>query len=353
MFIFAFQGIIPKPKTQKKFLLFSINKMKNFEELRHIYQEYASKNGFQQYSPSQLYEPLDYILSLGGKQMRPLLLLLSYQLFDKKTFEEALPLAYAIELFHNFSLIHDDIMDDANLRRGQPVVHVKYGTNTAILSGDVMLVYAYQYLTKSGSAHLNQLIDVFNQTAIGVCEGQQMDMNFESQDQVSIDEYIKMIELKTSVLLEAAMKMGAILADTDAQNVYHLGEFGKSMGLAFQMYDDYLDSFGDPELFGKKVGGDIIQNKKTFLYLKSLELAPTEIKNELLNLYANHSADNLDNKVARVKQIFLSLQADQYLMQEIKKWEANCISHLEALKVSEGAKQFLKEFLIQIMQRKF
>jgi geranylgeranyl diphosphate synthase type II len=244
-------------------------------------------------------------------------------------------------------------MDDANLRRGQPVVHVKYGTNTAILSGDVMLVYAYQYLTKSGSAHLNQLIDVFNQTAIGVCEGQQMDMNFESQDQVSIGEYIKMIELKTSVLLEAAMKMGAILANTDAQNVYHLGEFGKSMGLAFQMYDDYLDSFGDPELFGKKVGGDIIQNKKTFLYLKSLELAPTEIKNELLNLYANHSVDNLDNKVARVKQIFLSLQADQYLMQEIKKWEANCISHLEALNVSEGAKQFLKEFLIQIMQRKF
>ena len=220
-------------------------------------------------SPDLLYDPIKYIMGLQGKRIRPLLLLMAYQLFDDNV-ERALSPAIAIELFHNFTLLHDDIMDNAPLRRGNPTVHKKWNSNVAILSGDVMMIQAFQLLAKVDSNSLKEVLDVFNKVAIKVCEGQQWDMNFETQENVILAEYMKMIEYKTAVLVAASLQIGAFIAGASQEQQHHMYEFGINMGIAFQLKDDFLDVFGSPEAFGKQVGGDILANKKTFLYLSIL-----------------------------------------------------------------------------------
>ena len=221
-------------------------------------------------TPPTLYDPCRYILQNGGKRIRPVLCLMASELFGEIS-EDAWHGAFGIELFHNFTLIHDDIMDKAPLRRGKPTVHEKYGESTALLSGDVMLVMAYDYLGRIDAAHLKPVLDLFNKTAREVCEGQQLDMDFEKEAMVGLDRYIQMIELKTSVLLAASLQMGAILGGASEGNQHKLYEFGRNLGIAFQVQDDYLDAFGDPAKFGKQVGGDILSDKKTFLMIKALE----------------------------------------------------------------------------------
>ncbi|MFK8104543.1 MAG: polyprenyl synthetase family protein, partial [Saprospiraceae bacterium] len=226
--------------------------MKSPAALKQIFDDYIATNEFKQ-APVALYEPINYIFSLGGKRLRPLLLLMGYNLFGERV-EEALPAAFAIEIFHNFSLLHDDIMDEAPLRRGKPSVHVKYNVNTGILSGDVMLIYAYQYLARlSVLPRYAKIVELFNQLAIDVCEGQQYDMNFEEEEQVALSAYLKMIELKTAALIGGALGMGAVIGGASEKDMEQLMQFGRNIGIAFQIQDDILDTFGDPEKFGKKV----------------------------------------------------------------------------------------------------
>ena len=243
--------------------------------------------------PENLYQPIDYILQLGGKRMRPVLTLMSAEVFDA-AYTKALPAAMAVEIFHNFSLVHDDIMDDAPLRRGKQTVHEKWNINTGILSGDAMLILAYQYFEKYQPKTFRKLAKLFSKTALEVCEGQQYDINFETRDDVTISEYLKMIKYKTAVLVAAAMKMGAIVAETSKENSKLIYQFGLNLGLAFQLQDDYLDAFGNPETFGKQVGGDIIENKKTYLYLKALEFSSAEERKQLLHLFSIRPEDNLE-----------------------------------------------------------
>jgi geranylgeranyl diphosphate synthase type II len=249
--------------------------------------------------PSELYSPIEYCISQGGKRIRAILALLGYGLF-KGAHKKAFPIAAAVEIFHNFTLLHDDIMDEAPIRRGKPSIYKKYGANSAILSGDLMLIEAYRQLEQTSM--VSALLPEFNKVARQVCEGQQLDMNFEKRPDVGLDEYLEMIKLKTSVLLASALKMGAILAeatDTQQENVY---SFGLNLGLAFQIQDDYLDSFGEQDNFGKQVGGDIIQSKKMILYLLTLEHLNDDDQKSFLELYAS----NLPDKVEMVKSFFKS-----------------------------------------------
>ena len=234
--------------------------MRTIKDLQSLFENYLIDEKITGY-PNELYEPIGYMLSIGGKRLRPLLVLMAYEMFRNDAVN-ALPQAMAIEIFHNFTLVHDDIMDNAPLRRNEQTVFKKYNQNIAILSGDVMLVYAYNYLIKNQEKNIVDLIAIFNKTAIEVCEGQQLDLNFENNNEVTIEEYINMIELKTAVLLGAALKIGAINANSNDEDKEHLYQFGKLIGTSFQLLDDILDAFGDAEKFGKKVGGDIIQNKK-------------------------------------------------------------------------------------------
>ena len=272
--------------------------MQSFEELSTAFSSYFNRTHFPE-SPVTLYEPNNYFLSLGGKRFRPVMCLMANELFGDIN-PDAWELASAIELFHNFTLIHDDIMDKAPLRRGQPTVHNKYCESTAILAGDVMLVKAYDYINKLKPDYLPRILDLFNRTATEVCEGQQLDMDFENRDEVSYDEYLHMITLKTSVLLAASLKMGGVLGDGSMGNLQLLYEAGKKIGLAFQMQDDYLDAFGDPAKFGKQVGGDILANKKTFLVIHALETASVAQRQELKALLDGRD----DDKVNKVLQLF-------------------------------------------------
>src|SRR5690606_8411899 len=253
-------------------------------------------------APVELYEPIRYLMNLQGKRLRPLLTLLSAQLFTDR-WEIALKPAHAVEVFHNFTLMHDDIMDNAPLRRGSPTVHSKWNTNTAILSGDVMLVQAYELFLHAPESVLIPVLKRFNRTAAEVCEGQQLDMNFETRSEVSIAEYIEMIRLKTSVLLGYALELGAVMAGAEERAVKTLYHAGVNMGLGFQLKDDLLDVYGDPNRFGKQVGGDILANKKTFLYLKALELADDETRQELINLFSMPTQDS-DAKIKKVTTIY-------------------------------------------------
>lgn len=276
--------------------------MKEFEEtLKKIEGELLSLP-FPE-TPNNLYDPLRYFLTLGGKRIRPVLTLMATELFGKDPYN-SLNAALAVEVFHNFSLIHDDIMDDAPLRRNKQTVHERWGNNVAILSGDVLLVKAYQLLAKQDPRHLADLLYLFNKTAVEVCEGQQMDMDFESRSDVQIPEYIEMIRLKTSVLLGCALEMGAIVADASSEYKRNLYTFGQHIGIAFQIQDDILDLFADPEKFGKQVGGDVIANKKTLLNLKAWEMADS-FKNELSTLATE---SNLPYKVQRTREIYEELQ---------------------------------------------
>jgi len=289
----------------------------------HSISEYQSfiSNHFSSLSiarePRNLYEPITYILSLGGKRMRPVLTLMTAEIFNTD-YKKALAAATAVEVFHNFSLIHDDIMDDAPLRRGNETVHEKWNINTGILSGDAMLILAYQYFEQYEPQIFRSLAKLFSKTALEVCEGQQWDVDFEQRDDVTIPEYLKMIEYKTAVLVGAAMKMGAIVAETSEENANLIYEFGLNLGIAFQLQDDYLDAFGDPETFGKQVGGDIIENKKTYLYLKAIEYAKAEEKEQLLHLFSIQPNDNSD-KIAAVKTIFDATKANSSTQETLKK----------------------------------
>ena len=296
--------------------------------------------------PASLYEPSEYFLKIGGKRIRPVLCLLGNELFSD-LHPDAFLAAKAVELFHNFSLVHDDMMDEANLRRGQPTVHTKYDANTALLVGDIMVIRAYEYLQPIQSNHLSKILGLFNQTAREVCEGQQLDMDYAKRSTVSLEEYIHMITLKTSVLLAASLQMGAIIGGAGEHNCSHLYEFGKKLGIAFQIQDDYLDAFGDAAVFGKDAGGDIKQNKKTFLLIRALETANLEQLKALNALLTSDPAD----KVEQVLAIFKACKVDAWAEALKQKYMQEALAHLEAIAVVEARKKPLIDLANYLMNR--
>lgn len=299
--------------------------------------------------PKNLYEPIQYILGLGGKKMRPVLTLMSAEIFDAD-YSKALPAALAVEVFHNFSLVHDDIMDDAPLRRGNITVHEKWNINTGILSGDAMLILAYQYFEQYDPIIFRELAKLFSKTALEVCEGQQWDVDFETRSDVTILEYLKMIEYKTAVLVAAAMKMGAIVAETSIENSELIYDFGLNLGLAFQLQDDYLDAFGNPATFGKQIGGDIIENKKTYLYLKAIEFATTEEKTKLLQLFSVSLEVN-ETKIEEVKTIFNATGSTKATQQAIQDYTLKAFATLDKMNISPDKKSMLRSFGENLMNR--
>jgi geranylgeranyl diphosphate synthase, type II len=285
-------------------------------------------------SPSNLYDPLRYFMTLGGKRMRPILTLMGAELFGAKK-ESAIHAAASVEVFHNFTLIHDDIMDQAPLRRNKETVHTKWNENIAILSGDVLFVKAYQLIAKQKSEHLPELLNLFNKTAIEVCEGQQMDMDFESRSNVTIDEYIEMIRLKTSVLLGCALEMGAIIAETSQKNRQALYDFGQHVGIAFQIQDDILDLYADPDTFGKQVGGDVISNKKTLLNLRAYDLADAA-QVQLLKQLAVETDQN--QKVQKTKELYTLIGAREACEEAMREHYQIALNALNSIDVSGEAK---------------
>jgi len=302
-------------------------------------------------APQELYNPIEYTLKVGGKRIRPALLLLANDLFGGQT-KNAIDAAIAIEIFHNFTLVHDDIMDNAPLRRGKPTVCKKWNKDIAILSGDVMLVEAYQSLIKCNPVYLVEILAVFNESAIKVCEGQQFDMNFENSSSVNIDDYLKMIELKTAVLLGTSLKIGTILSGADSEDAMNMYEYGKNLGVAFQLMDDILDLYGNPKKFGKRIGGDIIANKKTYLLLKAQEIAKGSIRKELeFCLSSNVLEEEL--KVGKIKRIFNELNIKQLANNEMKLFFNTAISHLDSVKAPSNKKVVFENFAKSLMNREY
>ena len=304
--------------------------------------EQTSYNGH----PSELYEPMNYMIQLGGKRLRPVTTLLSTQLFSGDI-KKAIPAAKAIEVFHNFTLIHDDIMDKAPLRRGKETVHEKWNNNIAILSGDTLLIEVYNHFLEGKYENLALILKVFNQTAIQVCEGQQLDMNFETRQDVTIEEYINMIRLKTSVLVGGAFKIGALVANAKESESDLIYEFGVNLGIAFQLQDDYLDCFGDPEKFGKQVGGDIISNKKTFMMLKALEI---DSSGELQGRVSEKVFDP-EEKVESVKALYKKLHVDILAFDLMNEYYTKAIDNLHQIESLEGAKNKIIRFAEDLMKR--
>lgn len=300
--------------------------------------------------PKNLYQPIEYILQLGGKRIRPVLTLIAADIFSGD-YKKALPAALAVEVFHNFTLVHDDIMDDAPLRRGHETVHEKWDINTGILSGDAMLILAYQHFENYEPVVFQKLAQLFSKTALEVCDGQQLDVDFETRNDVTIDEYIKMITLKTSVLVAAALKMGAIVAKADEKEAQHLYNYGLNLGIAFQLQDDYLDTYGDPETFGKQVGGDIIENKKTYLYLKALEVANNADRENLMALY-NEKQKNITEKISTVSAIFSKNNIPNYTHELIEYYTNKSFESLTLLNINDTAKKGLRLFGENLMSRK-
>ena len=319
--------------------------MKSIQELSALVSDELGRIEYPK-NPSLLYEPIDYILGLGGKRMRPILVLMAYQLFDKNI-EKAISPALAIEVFHNFTLLHDDIMDNAPLRRGQQTVHEKWNNNVAILSGDTMLVQAYQLIAEVDNTIVKQVLAVFSKAAIEVCEGQQWDMDFETQSDVSIPDYLKMIEYKTAVLLGAALQIGGITAGASKEEQNHLYAFGRDLGIAFQLKDDLLDAFGDTATFGKQVGGDIMANKKTYLYLKALALADGTQRQNLEQYFSTNDTSQL--KVDAVKSIFSNLEIPELTTNLIREYHARAMENLAA--IDSENKEPLLAFSALLMDR--
>ncbi|KAA1246550.1 polyprenyl synthetase family protein [Aquimarina sp. RZ0] len=322
--------------------------MHTVSDYQNYFLEYLSEKAIVK-EPRNLYEPISYILHLGGKRLRPVLVLMTSEIFGT-SHKEALDAALAIEVFHNFSLVHDDIMDDAPLRRGSETVHEKWDVNTGILSGDAMLINAYQLFENYDGSIFKELAKLFTKTAIEVCEGQQYDIDFETRDNVTIPEYLKMIEYKTAVLVGAAMQMGAIVAGASETCKSSIYDFGRLLGIAFQLQDDYLDAFGNPETFGKQLGGDIIENKKTFLYLKALEYTDTDHKKQLESLFSLNP-ENPSEKINTVKHIFETTGAKERTRSEIKKYTEQAFKVLDNLSISEEKKKVLQDFGNQLMNR--
>lgn len=311
---------------------------------------YMEDNTFDK-DPSGLYQPVDYIMQLGGKRLRPILVLMSYRLFHD-VYEPALPLGLAVEVFHNFSLVHDDIMDAAPLRRGKPTVHELYDVNTGILSGDVMLIKCYEFLLRAPAKLIPALIQTFNELAIKVCEGQQYDMDFETRSDVTIPEYLKMIEYKTAALIEGCLKLGAILAESGKENGQHLAAFGRNIGLAFQMQDDILDTFGDPAKFGKKVGGDILNNKKTYLLLTAQALADEQDRKQLEKWMSSKEADEQE-KVQAVTQLFKKYQVLERATEQMQLYQTKAFEHLTQVTAADERKQELIDLANELLVREF
>lgn len=322
--------------------------MNNFTEYKNTITNYLNQINFDR-KPKELYEPIGYIANLGGKRIRPLLTLFSAEIFGGNI-NEAIHAAVAIELFHNFSLIHDDIMDQAPLRRGKETVHEKWDLNTGILSGDAMLILAYQYFENYKPEIFKDLAKLFSKTALEVCEGQQLDINFESRNDVKIEEYLKMIEYKTAVLVGAALEMGAIVAQTSENNKRAIYNFGRDLGIAFQLQDDYLDAFGESAVFGKKIGGDILENKKTYLYLRALEKVNHNDKQQLVNLFS--TKDGGQEKVDTVKTIFTNYDVTTDMQLLIEDYTNKALQRLDNLDISDEFKNQLENFALSLMNRK-
>lgn len=323
--------------------------MHDISQYQDFFIDYLKKQNIHK-EPVNLYEPIEYILGLGGKRIRPVLTLMAAEVFDTD-YSIALPAAMAVEVFHNFSLVHDDIMDDAPLRRGQVTVHEKWNLNTGILSGDAMLILAYQYFEQYEPNVFRNLAKLFSKTALEVCEGQQWDVDFETRKDVTIPEYLKMIEYKTAVLVAAAMKMGAIVAKTSEKEADLIYDFGLNLGLAFQLQDDYLDAFGDPETFGKQVGGDIIENKKTYLYLKALEFSSKEKAAKLEQLFTLQLEDNSE-KIETAKAIFNASGASKATQDAIEMYTLKAFETLEKMEINAEKKDVLRTFGENLMGRK-
>jgi geranylgeranyl diphosphate synthase type II len=299
--------------------------------------------------PKNLYEPINYILKLGGKRLRPVLTLMTTEVFGGN-FKLALNAALSVEVFHNFSLVHDDIMDDAPLRRGEKTVHEKWDLNTGILSGDAMLIMAYQLFENYEAHTFRALAKLFSKTALEVCEGQQYDVDFETRNDVTIPEYLKMIEYKTAVLVGAAMKMGAIVAEASVEDQNAIYDFGRYLGIAFQLQDDYLDAFGDPETFGKQVGGDIIENKKTYLYLKALEALEAKDQSHLMLWFETQPQDPTE-KIEAVKECFVTSGAEKATRRAVEDYTNKAFAVLDHLQLSDEKKHAFKTFGMQLMTR--
>ncbi len=322
--------------------------MLSIEKYRSVFISYLESKT-ETKEPKNLYAPITYILKLGGKRLRPVLVLLTAQLFEKDH-NDALDAALAIEVFHNFSLVHDDIMDDAPKRRGKPTVHEKWDINTGILSGDAMLIMAYQ-LFENYEVHIfKNLAKLFSKTALEVCEGQQYDVDFETREDVTLQEYLKMIEYKTAVLVAAAMKMGAIVAEASEKSQKQMYSFGLNLGIAFQLQDDYLDVYGDPETFGKQVGGDIIENKKTYLFIKAMEAGSTSNRKQLQDLYSIQPKET-EGKVEAVKTIFTESGAAAATQEAIVNYTKKAFAVLEGLELTQEKKDILRAFGEHLMQR--
>lgn len=300
--------------------------------------------------PKSLYDPIEYVLAAGGKRIRPSFVLMAYNLFHDDV-DRILPVATALETYHNYTLLHDDLMDKADMRRGRPTVHKKWDDNTAILSGDTMLVLAYEHLAKCDTKYLKSALDLFTETALEVSEGQQFDMEFETRNDVAEEEYIEMIRLKTSVLLACALKMGAVVAgasDADANALY---AFGEKVGLAFQLQDDLLDVYGDPKVFGKAIGGDITSNKKTFMLINAFNRADAGTRAELERWTTATEFDPAE-KIAAVTEIYNRLGIDKLAEQRIKEYFEQSRQHLDVLSVSDDRKAVLREYTERMMNRK-
>ncbi len=319
--------------------------MHSFEELSALFTTRFSSRHFPD-QPASLYDPADYFLGLGGKRIRPVLCLMGNELFGPIE-EDAWEMAIALELFHNFTLIHDDIMDKAPLRRGKPTVHAQYGSSTAILAGDVMMVVGYDYISRIRSPHIRRILQLYNQTAMKVCEGQQLDMDYESRDRVTMEEYLRMIELKTSVLLAGSLQIGAILGGAGLGNQDAIYEFGRNLGLAFQVQDDYLDCYGDASKFGKQVGGDIVAGKKTFLLIKTLEMADAAQRREIEELARAAPAE----KVAGMLRIFSACGVDAWARELKEQYHVAASRSLDDIAVLSKRKEPLEGLIDFLLRR--
>ena len=317
-------------------------------ELLEIINQYLSKLSYDR-KPASLYEPIKYVLDLGGKRIRPILMLLSYNLY-KDNPQEILSSACALETYHNYTLLHDDLMDEAPLRRGQQTVHMKWNANQAILSGDSMLVLAYERLAKCYTKHLEAVLSLFTETALQIGEGQQYDMEFEMRNDVAVEEYIEMIRLKTSVLLACATKMGAILADATQEDAENLYKFGEQIGLAFQLQDDYLDVYGDAKVFGKKIGGDIVSNKKTYMLITAFNQANTGQRAELEN-WINKKDFNTEEKIVAITRLYNEIGIDKLAKEKMNFYYEQGKNFLDAVKLPDERKEALAEYAAKMMKR--
>lgn len=324
--------------------------MKTADEILKMVNEFLDHLSYDR-KPESLYEPIKYVLSMGGKRIRPTLMLLAYNLY-KENPEDILMNACALETYHNYTLLHDDLMDNADMRRGHLTVHKKWNDNTAILSGDSMLVLAFQRMMQCDTKHLKDILDLFTVTALEIGEGQQYDMEFETRNDVKEEEYIEMIRLKTSVLLACALKIGAILADASAEDADNLYKFGEQIGLAFQLQDDYLDVYGDSKVFGKEIGGDITSNKKTYMLINAFNKANAAQREELTRWVSARDFDR-NEKVDAVTRLYNEIGIDQLAQDKIAYYFAQSKKYLDAVNVPEEKKEELRKYAQKMMKRQY